>query len=220
MDVAVPLSVALIDGHRLFRDGLEALLAARGVEVVASEGDALRGVERVHKTQPDAVLVAVRMSAVDGIQVLEELSRRGFAKPVVMLTASRESDDLSDSLKRGAKGYLLKDSAPDDLVAALHDVVRGKTVVAPVLRGAYEKLDLSEPPAPCPGELIGKLTAREREVLDLLVHGRSNKLIAEALGITFGTVKLHVNVVLKKLGVRSRTEAAMIAVKHAIRKGR
>lgn len=213
------LSVALIDDHRLFREGLKVLLAQHDVDVVASSGEGLRGVELVQKIQPDVVLVAVRMPTVDGIQVLEALSKRGFAKPVVMLTASKKTDDLADSIKHGAKGYLLKDIAPDDLVTALRAAIRGETVIAPSLRATFEKLDMGEPPSPCLDDLVSRLTPRERQVLELLVQGQSNKLIADTLGITFGTVKLHVNMILKKLGVHSRTEAAMIEVRRTIRKG-
>lgn len=214
------LSVVIIDDHKLFRDGLEALLTQRGIRVAASLGEGLRGVELAQKEQPDVLLVDVRMPDVDGIEILEMLQDQGFASAVVMLTTSEDPADLAGAMMRGARGYLMKDIAPDDLVAALHSVVEGETVVAPSLREAYEKLDMNKlPPLRC-GELVSKLTPREREVLALLVEGRSNKVIANALDISAGTVKLHVNTILRKLGVHSRVEAAMIEVERGIRKGR
>ncbi len=214
------LSVVIIDDHKLFRDGLEALLTRRGIQVAASLGEGLRGVELAQKAQPDVVLLDVRMPDVDGIEILEMLKEQGFANSVVMLTTSEDCADLAGAMIRGAKGYLMKDIAPDDLVAALHSVVEGETVIAPSLREEYEKLDLSKPPPSRCGKLVGKLTPREREVLALLVEGQSNKMIAKVLKISDGTVKLHVNTILRKFGVHSRVEAAMIEVERNIHKGR
>lgn len=202
------LKVIVIDDHTLFREGIESLLTLRGIEVVASLGDGEKGIELARRLRPDAVLLDVRMPGMDGISVLGRLKESGVPAPVIILTTSRNEKDLADAMKGGARGYFLKDMEPDELVTALREVIAGNKIVAPGMKEAYARVSLAldEP------DLLEKLTPREREILHFLAEGQSNKMIANSLGISDGTVKLHVKSILKKLGARSRVEAAVLAV--------
>jgi two-component system nitrate/nitrite response regulator NarL len=152
--------------------------------------------------------------------VLRQLRQSGFRNPVAMLTTSSDERDLVESLRSGAQGYLLKDMEPDQLVVALRDIVAGKTVVAPDLAPVLARVVQGESIVPVQGSPFSKLTPRENEILVLLAEGQSNKVIARNLGISDGTVKLHVKSILRKLGVHSRVEAAVIAVEQGLRAGR
>jgi len=209
------LRVILIDDHTLFRVGLEGLLSSRGLEIVASVSSGQEGLRLVDSLKPDIILLDMRMPGIDGLGVLKQLKELKLEIPIVMLTTSTEENDLLESLRQGAQGYLLKDMEPDELVLALRDIVSGKTVVAPDLApilakavqggGIHEKEKSDDSP-------FSELTPRETEILGLLAEGQSNKAIARNLGISDGTVKLHVKAILRKLDVHSRVEAAVMAV--------
>ncbi len=207
------LKIVLIDDHTLFRVGLEGLLASRGIEIAASVDNGVDCVNLVNEIQPDVVLLDMRMPDISGIGVLKKLREHKLDMPIVMLTTSTEETDLVESLRAGAQGYLLKDMEPDALVIALRDIVAGKTVVAPdlapVLARAVQGKDDGTPEISGP---FDELTPRETEILGLLAEGQSNKAIARNLGISDGTVKLHVKAILRKLEVHSRVEAAVMAV--------
>ncbi len=214
------LKVLLIDDHTLFRVGLEGLLSTRGIEILASVNTGIDGVELVKKLQPDIVLLDMRMPGIDGLGVLKLLRDAYDTLPVVMLTTSTDETDLVESLKNGAQGYLLKDMEPDELVIALRDIVNGKTVVAPDLAPILARAvqGKTEPKEESKDSPFTGLTPRETEILGLLAEGLSNKGIARNLGISDGTVKLHVKAILRKLEVHSRVEAAVMAVQHGINK--
>jgi len=215
------LRVILIDDHTLFRVGLEGLLTSRGIEVIASVGSGQDCLRLVGDLNPDIILLDMRMPGINGLGVLELLRKHDPQLPVVMLTTSTDEGDLLESLRQGAQGYLLKDMEPDELVLALRDIVSGKTVVAPDLApilaravqggGASEKAEPEASP-------FSELTPRETEILGLLAEGQSNKAIARNLGISDGTVKLHVKAILRKLEVHSRVEAAVMAVEQGFSK--
>jgi two-component system nitrate/nitrite response regulator NarL len=156
------------------------------------------------------------MPDVDGLTVLQVLREQGVRTPVVMLTTSRDERDLVESLRRGAQGYLLKDMEPDELVSALDSVLAGKTVVAPDMAGLLARMVQGESHPAGGLSPFSLLTRREREILCHLAEGQSNKVIARKLGISDGTVKLHVKSVLRKLDVHSRVEAAVIAVEQGL----
>lgn len=211
------LRVMIIDDHTLFREGLEGLLSHRGIEVVASLGDGQKGMRLAQELQPDILLLDMRMPVLDGLSILRQLRQEKFLAPTVMLTTSSDERDLVEALRNGARGYLLKDMDPDGLVVALREIVAGKTVVAPNLAQVLAhavKGDAPLDPEPSP---IDELTPRESEILGLLAEGQSNKVIARNLGISDGTVKLHVKAILRKLGIHSRVEAAVIAVEQGLR---
>jgi len=213
------LKIVLIDDHTLFRAGLEGLLVSRGIEIAASVDNGEDCVTLVENIKPDVVLLDMRMPDINGIGILKKLREHKLEMPIVMLTTSTDETDLVESLRAGAQGYLLKDMDPDALVIALRDIVAGKTVVAPdlapVLARAVQGKDGDQPVISGP---FDDLTPRETEILGLLAEGQSNKAIARNLGISDGTVKLHVKAILRKLNVHSRVEAAVMAVEKGLSK--
>ena len=214
------MRILLIDDHTLFRVGLQGLLENRHIEVVASLGDGNEGIRAAMEIQPDIILLDMRMPDPDGLTVLRQLRENGLEMPIVILTTSSDEEDLVESLRTGASGYLLKDMEPDALVQSLREVQSGKTVVAPELAGSLARVvqggekEIEKEPE---HDLFSELTPRETEILTFLANGQSNKSIARDLGISDGTVKLHVKAILRKLGVHSRVEAAVIAVEQGLR---
>lgn len=207
------MRVMLIDDHALFRIGLSELLQRRGIEVVAALGDCIQGIQEVVDKQPDVVLLDMRMPQMTGLEVLLELKQRQQSMPIVILTTSRDETDVIHALQGGAQGYLLKDMEPDDLIDSLSDIVAGQTIVANELTMVLARaLRGDEPDTESAAKVIDNLTPRESEILCLLADGQSNKVIARNLGISDGTVKLHVKAILRKLQIHSRVEAAVIAV--------
>lgn len=211
------LRVLIIDDHTLFREGLQGLLERRNIEVIASIGAGKEGIDAAQELNPDVVLLDMRMPDIDGLTVLRTIRQKGLQMPTAILTTSSDEKDLVEALRNGAQGYLLKDMEPDDLVVALLDIVEGKTVVAPTLTPVLAKVIQGDAVSPRESKPIDTLTPRETEILGLLAEGLSNKMIARNLGITDGTVKLHVKSILRKLEVHSRVEAAVMAVEHGFR---
>ena len=212
------MRVLLIDDHALFREGLVGLLERRRVKVIASVGDTERGRFLIEEHQPDIILLDLRMPGTNGNEFLRQLSAEKPNLPVVILTTSAEQDDLAECLRNGARGYLLKDMEPDELMFALRAIERGDTVVAPGLTGALANIvkagnteQSRQTSAP-----FKELTKRELEILCHLSEGQSNKVIARHLNISDGTVKLHVKAILRKLNVHSRVEAAVMAVEQGV----
>ena len=206
------LRVLLIDDHTLFRTGLQELLERRGLTVVAATGDGQEGVCLVGETHPDIVLLDLRMPRGDGVSVLKNLKRADPSVPVIMLTTSAEESDLIRCLRGGAQGYLLKDIEPDRLIDLLNDAMQGTTVVAPAMTGVLARLAQGESVSTPAGSRFSVLTPRELEILGHVAAGQGNKAIGRDLGITDGTVKLHVRSIMKKLNVKSRVGAAVLAV--------
>ncbi|MGB1611930.1 MAG: response regulator [Arenicellales bacterium] len=212
------MKIVIVDDHALFRVGLKGLLERRGIEVVGAAADGEEGMALANTHKPDVLLLDLRMPDLGGLAVLRQMIAQGFDIPVVMLTTSADEGDLSESLRSGARGYLLKDMEPDELIVALQDIVQGKIVVAPALTSVLadlvrhgdrqERKDELEP--------FSSLTPREHEILCHLSEGQSNKVIARNLNISDGTVKLHVKAILRKLGVHSRVEAAVMAVEKGV----
>jgi len=218
------MRILLIDDHALVRKGIEELLQSRGVQVVASVSSGEEGVRRARDLPADIILLDIKMPGMTGIETLRQLRASGVETPVVMLTMSREDADLSAALRGGAQGYLLKDIEPEELVPALEAALRGDDVVAREMVGTLARLVRSDAgpdrEARRPAAPFAELTPREREILECLADGFSNKMIARALEIADGTVKLHVKAILRKLGLRSRVEAAVTAVENGLGKNR
>jgi two-component system nitrate/nitrite response regulator NarL len=208
------LKVLIIDDHRLFREGLQSLLQRRNIDVVAAVGDGNEGIKIARDLDPDIILLDMRMPIIDGISVLVQLKKRELNMPIVILTTSSNEQDLLEALKNGASGYLLKDMEPDALVTALRDINAGKTVVAPHLTSVLVRFIQGDTTTIEKQGPFSALTPREGEILKLIADGQGNKLIARNLGISDGTVKLHVKAVLRKLEVHSRVEAAVMYIEH------
>ena len=213
------MRVILIDDHALFRVGLQGLLERRGIDVVAAVGDPEEGIRLAAAEKPDLLLIDLRMPKMDGLSVLRHLAREQMALSAVVLTMSPDETDLATALQLGARGYLLKDMEPDELVASLHNILTGNVAVAPGLTSVLAELvKQGHPSSQDDHQWFDSLTPRELEILKHLSEGQSNKVIAQRLEITDGTVKLHVKAVLRKLGVRSRVEAAVMAVENGFRR--
>ena len=214
------MRVLLIDDHALVRNGIAALLRSRGVEVVAAAGSGEEGVRCALELTADIVLLDVRMPGMSGIETITALRARGVRVPVLMLTMSSEDVDLSAALRAGAQGYLLKDMEPEELVPALEAALRGENVVAKELVGTLARIVRGNEgdKAPRRSAPFADLTPREFVILEHVAQGLSNKVIARALDITDGTVKLHVKAILRKLGLHSRVEAAVMAVESGVGK--
>ena len=212
------MQVLIVDDHALFRVGLQGLLERRGLQVVGAAAEGAEGLRLAETLSPDVVLLDLRMPDLGGLSVLRQMVEQGIDTPVVMLTTSADEGDLSESLRNGARGYLLKDMEPDELILALQEIVAGKIVVAPALTSVLadlvrhgERRERKDDLAP-----FSSLTPREHEILCHLSEGQSNKVIARHLDISDGTVKLHVKAILRKLGVHSRVEAAVMAVEKGV----
>jgi two-component system nitrate/nitrite response regulator NarL len=214
------MRVLIIDDHALFRVGLQGLLEQRGIEVADAVASGIEGMQRAAELKPDIILLDLRMPDMGGLEVLQKLKEKEPAIPVVMLTTSNEETDLIKSLRTGAQGYLLKDMEPDELVSALRDIKNGRSVVAQDLTDALARMVQGDTSVEDEEGPFSELTPREMEILCLLAEGQSNKLIARNLGISDGTVKLHVKAILRKLGIHSRVEAAVIAVEQGLRKNK
>jgi len=214
------IKILLIDDHTLFRAGLCDLLTRRKIDVVAAVGNGTEGLEQASKEDLDIVLLDMRMPQMDGISVLKKLKEVHPDLPVAMLTTSSDESDLVGALRNGAQGYLLKDMEPDDLLVAIRDIISGETVVAPDLAPVLARAVQSDGQAKEEEkeDPFSVLTPREFEILTLLAEGQSNKVIARNLGISDGTVKLHVKAILRKLNISSRITAAVMAVEHGVKK--
>jgi len=207
------LSVVIIDDHTLFRDGLHQLLTSRDIDVLGMTGNPLEATDLVNKTQPDVVLLDLRMRELSGLDTLVRLRQANPKECVVILTTSVEEQDLMEALKLGAMGYLLKDMELDVLAQLLYQAKAGDTVIAPDLTSLLARAALSRDTV-TNSEAANSygLTPREMDILRHITLGESNKDIAAKLGIVDGTVKLHVRAVLKKLDVQSRVQAAVLAI--------
>jgi len=210
------MKVFLIDDHALFRGGLEHLLVRRGIAVVGTASDGEGALQRIQEVLPEIILLDIRMPTVGGIKTLKNLRAEGVTVPIVMLTTSSEEEDLVASLRFGAQGYLLKDMEPDGLVDALARIEAGQMVVAPEFAPVLARFIQSGPQALPTSHAFSELTPRELEILGHLGDGQSNKVIARDLGISEGTVKLHVKAILRKLKLGSRVQAAIRSVEEGL----
>jgi len=209
--------IVLVDDHALCRSGLADLLRHRGgMDVIAALGDPRQALAIVREQRPDLLVLDLRMPQLDGLNLLHQLRAEGLDTPAVILTMSDSEQDLSAALRAGVRGYLLKDMEPEDIVHAIGSAARGELAVAPAMTLKLAQLLQSGPRGDSRGELLQTLTEREREILDHLARGESNKIIARALDISHDTVKLHVRHILAKLNLSSRVEAAVFAVEQRL----
>jgi DNA-binding NarL/FixJ family response regulator len=197
----------LVDDQALMRRGLRTLLDIEdGIEVVAEAAHGEEALARIGAC-PDVALVDARMPVMDGVALIGALTEDHPAVACIVLTTFEEDEYVFGALKAGARGYLLKDTSPEELVAAIHKVAAGQTVLGgPV--AARLVAEVVGPRATFPGQEL--LSARESDVAALVGTGASNREIAARLYITEGTVKNHVSSALRKLGLRDRTQLALV----------
>jgi two-component system nitrate/nitrite response regulator NarL len=207
--------VMLVDDHALCRGGLTELLEHRGnMHVVVATGDPALVLSLIQEHQPDLMMLDLRLAKTDGLSVLRMIRTEGCEVPVVILTMSDNEDDMSAALRAGVRGYLLKDMEPEELIDAIGRAARGEMVVASAMTLKLAQILQSGPKVSVMGDLVASLTEREREVLNHVARGESNKVIAKALDISHNTVKLHVRHIMDKLNLHSRIEAAVFAFEY------
>ena len=210
-----PIRVVLIDDHTLCRKGLSELLEKRaGMQVVGLTGSPDEALSMLMELKPDLAVMDLRMPQMDGLSLLRRFRREGCDTPVLILTVSDAQEDLANVLAAGARGYLLKDMEPDDVIEAIQRAARGELVLAPAMTVKLARMLQDAQKGNGNDDLFYQLTEREHEILEQLAHGKTNKTIAKALGISNDTVKLHVSHILAKLHLTSRVEAAVFAVEH------
>jgi two-component system nitrate/nitrite response regulator NarL len=209
--------IVLVDDHALCRTGLADLLRQRaGMDVVAAIGEAAQVVPVLRERQPDLLVLDLRMPEVDGLTLLQRVRAEGLETAAVILTMSDSENDLAAALRAGVRGYLLKDMEPEDVIAAIGRAARGELVVAPAMALKLAQLLQTDAKGRRRSDALASLTEREREILDHLARGESNKTIARALDISHDTVKLHVRHILSKLNLNSRVEAAVFVVESRV----
>ncbi|CAG1008287.1 Nitrate/nitrite response regulator protein NarL [Burkholderiales bacterium] len=209
--------IIVIDDHPLFRKGVAQLIAMDPELCFAGEassGEA--GLALAREVDPDLVLLDLHMKGLDGIATLGALRAAGVEGRVVILTVSDAPDDLIAAIRAGADGYLLKDMEPEELLARIRDALFGRMVISESLNSLLAQALREE--AQAANRSLGALTAREQAILRCLAQGLPNKLVGRELGITEGTVKVHVKNLLKKLGFRSRVEAAVWAHEQGLKR--
>jgi len=203
--------VLIVDDHAVVREGLRTFLDLQdGLEVVGEAGDGAEAVEAARRLEPDVVLMDLVMPRVDGVQAMRELREDVPGARVIVLTSFLDDDRLLPAIRAGAAGYLLKNVQPQELARAVRTAHAGEALIDPAVAARLVGALADGAPAQ---ERADQLTAREREVLELIGRGLSNKRIALQLGVAEKTVKTHVSHVLAKLGVSDRTQAALYAAR-------
>jgi DNA-binding NarL/FixJ family response regulator len=198
------IRVLLADDHPALRLGLRVLMErAAGLEMVGEAKDGQEALEMIERLLPDVAVLDCQLPGLDGAQVAQEIQRRGLPVRVLALSAYADDRYVREMLEAGATGYLLKEEAPDVILAAVQTAARGEGYFSPAVADKVA--------AWAQGEQPGGLTERELETLRLVAQGLSNKEIAQDLGVKERTVEFHVGNVLRKLGVASRVEAAIWA---------
>ncbi|MDI6857473.1 MAG: response regulator transcription factor [Dehalococcoidia bacterium] len=213
-----PLRVLLVDDHILFRKGLRGLLSARDdIEIVGECGDGADAVEQTRRLAPDIVLMDIRMCGLDGLEATRRIAAEMPDVKVVMLTVSEQDDDLFEAIKSGARGYLLKNVEPEELLRLVRAVADGEAALSPAV--AAKMLDqFNRGPERESEGATGEqpLTEREKEVLSLLVEGLGNKQIAHRLSVSESTVRNHLHNALYKLRLENRIQLALYVYKQGL----
>ncbi len=205
------IRVAVVDDQTLIREGLAALLAMQtDIQVIGQASDGRAALELVAARAPEVVLMDVRMPGMNGVAATREIRARFPETRVLVLTTYPDDDYIFEALRVGASGYLLKNTGPDELTAAIRAVHAGEMVLDPaVTQKVIQRATYADQEEPV---ITERLTKRESEVLGLLAEGASNAEIAERLSLARGTVKNHISHILGKLGARDRTHAVRLAV--------
>lgn len=206
-------SIMLVDDHPLLRKGLQQLIEMTdNLEVIAQASNGPDALKLGTELDPDLILLDLNMQGMDGLQTLEKLREAGVTSRIVMLTVSDADEDVIAAISRGADGYLLKDMEPEQLLTQIEKALEGKMVMSEAVTQALARS--IRQPVPDAVAQLESLTKRELDIAQLIAKGLSNKLIARELDISDGTVKVHVKHLLKKLGLRSRVEAAVWMINH------
>ena len=206
-----PITVFIADDHRLFRDGLRSLLASAGGIVVA--GEAVNGEEAatlVERLQPDVVLMDIQMPGLNGIEATRRITAASPHVGVIIVTMFEDDDSVFAAMRAGARGYILKGAGQEEVARTIRAVAQGEALFGPAIAARLMSF-FSGPRPAAPNEAFPELTAREREVLDLIAAGHANEYIANRLVVSRKTVRNHVSNIFAKLQVAGRAEAIIRA---------
>ena len=209
------IRVLLADDHAILREGVRALLAlCEDIEVVGEAVDGQGAIEATRRLDPDVVIMDIAMPGLGGLEATLEIKKQGLRAKILVLSQYEDREYVRRLLKAGVSGYVLKKSAGAELANAIRAVHRGGLVLDPeVARTAMEE---ANPAAPGPADPYDGLTDREKQVLKLVAEGKSNKEVAEVLGISVKTAMSHREHVMEKLGVHNRTELVKFALKQGV----
>jgi DNA-binding NarL/FixJ family response regulator len=204
------IQILLVDDQHIIRQGLRSMLELNpDMQIIGEAENGKRALEEVARLQPNVVLMDIRMPIMDGVAATEVIAQKFPDSKVLVLTTFDDDEYVSQALRLGAKGYLLKDTEPDELALAIRSVHKGHTQLGP---GLLEKALLTHNPTVAePSPALERLTSRELEVLRLIASGANNREIAEALFLSENTVKNYVTNILSQLQLRDRTQAALFA---------
>jgi DNA-binding NarL/FixJ family response regulator len=207
------IRVLIADDDDLMRAGLVELLTADArIDIVGQASTGRQAVERVRRLAPDVVLMDVRMPDLDGIAATSELARTGTGSKVLILTTFEQDDYIFGALRAGASGFLLKRTRPEELIAAVHTIAAGDSLLSPsVTRRVIDRMAQQPTPDFTGHAKLDRLTPRERDVLELIARGLSNREIAAALVVEESTIRTHVKRILMKLNLRDRVQAVILA---------
>jgi DNA-binding NarL/FixJ family response regulator len=217
-----PIRVLLVDDHAMVRRGMRDFLGLHeDIEIVGEAADGLEAVERAVELRPDIVLMDLMMPNLDGIEATARIKSAMPEVEVVALTSFIEEARVVAAIEAGASGFLLKDAEADELATAIRSAAAGEVHLDPAVAGIVarrmrDRGRTAGPGSPDGADGIAALTARERDVLSRVARGLPNRQIAEDLGITERTARTHVSNILAKLGLASRTQAALLAVQHGL----
>jgi DNA-binding NarL/FixJ family response regulator len=216
------IRILIADDHHLFREGLARVLnEAPGMSVVASVSNGLEALSRTTEFKPDVILMDVNMPKLGGVEATRQLRKIHPQASVLMLTVSENEQDLYDAIRAGARGYLLKNATSSELIDAIQRVHAKEAILTPgmaaKLLNEFASISPSTIPVNSGGKddtTVGTLTEREREVLQWVARGMTNKEIGSQLSLSPHTIKAHIRTILEKLHLRSRAEAAVWATRH------
>ncbi len=210
--------VLIVDDDALMRAGLRAVLSSDDtIAVVGEAADGGEVTEAVRRLRPDVVLMDVRMPGMDGIAATREVLAAAPEARIVILTTFEDDEYIFGALSAGASGFLLKRTRPEELITAIHTVSAGDSLLSPsVTRRVIDRMAAQPLPATAPSEALGRLTPRERDVLELVAQGLTNGEIAASLVIEESTVKTHVKRILGKLALRDRVQAVIFAYESGV----
>jgi DNA-binding NarL/FixJ family response regulator len=210
------IRVLVVDDHPLFRQGVLFTLGRHPEIEIVGEGDNGRqAIDLAARLQPDVLLLDITMPERNGIEAAAEVKRVSPETRIVMLTASEESDDLMAAMKAGAQGYVVKGAGAGEIVEAVLAAARREAYITPKMAGNLLR-DMTQKPRGASTDPLDELTERERQVLELVATGLSNKEVGQQLGLAEKTIKHYLTAVLQKLHVRSRVEAALLAQRHGL----
>ena len=208
------IKVLIVDDHAIVRKGIRALLATEpNIQVLGEAKDGREAIAEVERLRPDVILMDLVMPEMDGIEAIRQITGRQPGSRILVLTSFATDEKVFPAIKAGALGYLLKDSNPEELVQAIHQVHRGESSLHPTIARKLLQ-ELARPPQRPPTS--EPLTDREMSVLRLIAHGLSNQEIADQLTISEATVRTHVSNILSKLHLASRTQAALYALREGL----